>query len=36
MNLKMNSMKSDNNVHFKKHLISGDKKLKNANDNNNI
>ena len=35
MNLKnMSIMKSDNNAHFKKHLIEGEKRLKNTNDNN--
>ncbi len=29
-------MKSDNNAHFKKHLITGDKRLINTNDYNNI
>ena len=36
MNLKIRNMKSGNNAHFKKHLITGDKRLKNTNDNNNI
>ena len=37
MNLKnMSIMKSDNNAHCKKHLITGDKRLKNTNNNNNI
>ena len=29
-------MKSENNAYYKKHLISGDKKIKNTNDNSNI
>ena len=28
-------MKSENNSYYKKHLISGDKKIKNTNDDNN-
>ena len=32
----MSIMKSDNNAHFKKHLIEGEKRLKNTNDNKEI